>query len=333
MSSLPHHYKARTAAGPDGGPPSLLQGAPGRVLVDRPARPKRAIPLTPRSCRPRTAVLAVLLLGVGCAKTEAGAVRDEPGADSSPALVEQELGDLVTALRPPPVDAHSGIHDDWLRRRRTTLDRMKNADPAFGEHILAEFAERSDAPLHLRTGLLEAATRANPVAAREVLAELVSQYGEDLGVRTEACRLLGESSPERAIEVIEPILMDPERASTSPPDEAMLDGWLRAHEALDRVPMPGLAMIATDIRRDQATRHRAVRALADYPGGITVPALQEILVESTGNAYLRRLATQSLIEVVEPGELCGMLEDVFLREADGEFKAFLANVIEDHCRE
>ncbi len=281
----------------------------------------------------RAISLGLLIVGVSCGEAGAGAGAKDRGTPrgSAAVLVERDLLDLIAALTPPPERSSNSVHDDWLARRRLALERSKEASPEFGSKALEAFEERREAPIAVRNGLLEAAANANPTAAVPVLAQLVAEYGEDLGVRTEACRLLGESGPERAIEVIGPILADPERPVTSPPDESLLAGWLRAHEILGREPLPYLALIATDIQRDESTRHLAVRALANYPSKLTTSALEEVLTESTGNAYLRRLATQSLLQVVPKAEFCPLVERVYDREADLNFQLFLADVIERHC--
>jgi hypothetical protein len=258
----------------------------------------------------------------------ADAGRDAP--TSGPQL-EREVGDLVAAFTPPAETATTSVQDDWLRRRRATLTRMRSMPRELGEAALAAYRERRDDPVPVRSGLLEAASIAAPEATRPELVRLVTEYGDDLGLRTDACRLLGESSPDRAIEVFPKILLDPQRSSTAPPDEAMLAGWLRACELSGASPLPALARLATDLQRDQATRHLAVRALADYPSKVTLSALEEVLRESTGNAYLRRLAAQTMIEVGEFETVCPILHDTFEHEADTNFQLFLEDVIETYC--
>jgi hypothetical protein len=293
----------------------------------------------PACGRTRLVALAALLgsLAGGC--SESSATAGPPGTAPTRVttdppdgpLLEREIGDLVAALTPPAATATSAVQDDWLRARRRTLERMASRSPEFGLHVLEAYRARPDDIVPIRAGLLEAAAITNPEATRAELVRLVDEYGDDLGLRTDACRLLGESSPSVALELLPKRLMNPEHSATAPPDEAMLAGWMRACELLDVVPLPELAHLATDLQRDQATRHLAVRSLGSYPSKITQAALVEVLRESTGNAYLRRLAAQTLVKVGEFETVCPILQRTFDHEADVNFQLFLESVIQEHC--
>ena len=316
--------------------------APNRARRARPTATHRTHRANSRTSlhgalRALPAVAALVALGAGCGEADAGGSPGSSGTsaatsdDRPQVLLDQEVGDMVVAFRLPPETASSAVQDDWLRRRRKILLDMKDRSPEFGAAVLAEFHERGDEPAVVRSALLEAAAIANPEAAGPVLVELVTQYGDDLGLRTDACRILGENVPARAHELFPDILLNPQRSSTAPPDEAMLDGWLTACRALELDPGTPLTLLATDMQRDAATRHLAIRALANYPGRISIAALEEVLLESSGNAYMRRLAAQSLIQIGEFETICPILQRVYDREADVNFQLFLHNTIQEHC--
>ena len=65
--------------------------------------------------------------------------------------------------------------------------------------------------------------------------------------------------------------------------------------------------------------------------------MRTVLVESTGNAQLRRVAAQSLlahrkVDAETDATFCTIMEEVMNKEADINFQHFLVNVIEEHCR-
>ena len=74
-----------------------------------------------------------------------------------------------------------------------------------------------------------------------------------------------------------------------------------------------------------------MRSLERYPSKVTLAALEEVLRESTGNAYLRRLAAQTMVKVGDPETVCPILQRTFDNEADTNFQFFLRDVIEEHC--
>ena len=247
-------------------------------------------------------------------------------------LAEQRIGDMVAAFTPPEATTTSAVQDDWLRRRRATMARMKQGDEELGALLVQAFLTRKELSVPVRSGLIEAAAYANPEAATPVLVQIIENYGEDIGLRTDACRFIGVTAPEVAIETLGEILFDTDRAATGPDDEALLDGWLDAHRELDRDPGRNLADLATDIGRDNATRHLAIRALGQYPSKLSESALEEVLLESSGNSYMRILAVQSLIEITEREHFCPLLIRVFERESDINFQLFLENTINEYCQ-
>jgi len=281
----------------------------------------------------RTALAFAPCLLVACSQSEP---QTETTVPREPApqgvLAEQRIGDLIAAFTPPEATTTSAVQDDWLRRRRATMARMKRGDEELGALLVEAFLTRKDLSVPVRSGLLEAASYANPKAATPTLIQIVENYGEDIGLRTDACRFLGASAPEAGIETLGKILFESDRAATGPGDEALLDGWLEAHRQLDRDPGRDLADLATEIGRDEATRHLAIRALGQYPSKLSASALEEVLFESSGNSYMRRLAAQSMIEISEREDFCPIFIRLFEREADVNFQLFLESTINEYCQ-
>jgi hypothetical protein len=282
--------------------------------------------------QPRPALQAALALGLlllgACA--DSGAAAQKAPRGGAGADVEQEIGDLVRALTPLPATAPSGEGHAWFARRKQTLERLRAAGPEVGRAALQAFADEERPPA-VRGGLLDVAAHAAPEETRTLLVELVTHYGADLGLRKEACLLLGETAPETALAVLEPILLEVPRSATYPPDDALLDAWIRAAQALGRDQGSVLAAIATDTLQSQEARHRAAKGLGEFESVIGRSALEHVLVESGGNNYLRRVAAQSLRATVPPAELCPRLEDVLAHEADQNFAQFLDDLVRKTC--
>lgn len=271
-----------------------------------------------------------LAAALALASCGAGAADADPAASQSPAELRRAVLDVVAAFEPVSAAASSSVHDDALRRQRLILARMPRAGTELGRALIEAFGERAGAAQQVRVGLLEAGALADPAGARETLIATIASYGEDMGLRTEACRILAQTSPEAAATELGELLFGDRPRITLPSDEALLAGWLRAKEELGQSPLPQLAYLAAEMDRDAATRHLAVRALGEHPSRRTTAALQEILVESTGDGYLRRLAAQSLVTAA-PDELCAIVEPVSEREVDDQFRAFLLDVLRAHC--
>ncbi|MEX1024276.1 MAG: HEAT repeat domain-containing protein, partial [Planctomycetota bacterium] len=170
----------------------------------------------------------------------------------------------------------------------------------------------------------------------EHLVELITSYGPSLKLRRTATELIGAVAPERALEVLTPILSTSDRARTYPPDDIMLAAWLVAADARDVDRVPLLTDIALDFRQSQEVRHLATEALGDLHANEDVAAardaLRTLLVESSGNNYLRRKAAQALRSMLTTEELCSILETTLEREADPSFGLFLSDMIENSCR-
>jgi HEAT repeat protein len=278
-------------------------------------------------------VLATLALLLGACNDEAGA--SAPPADTEPVTevdVDREIRDLITALTPLDTTANKIESYSWAPRRKETLERMRTGSHELGLAALEAYRSRGGAIAAVRSGLLDVAAHCAPEETLPVLEELVTTYGDDLGVRKSAALTMARTSPERAVEVLEAIIVQTRPKQTYPPMEGLVAAWLEAMERLDRDPTELLTLIATDLKKDAASRHFAARALGNHPSDAGRQGLEILLVESTGNNYLRRVAAQSLAKTLPDEELCPVLERILEREADTVFQSFLLSMMEDHCR-
>ena len=272
------------------------------------------------------------LLLAGLALASAGCSQEAAADGPAPDQVAREIRTLVTALTPESSAALPVEKSDWFARRKQTLDRMRSAGRDHGLEALRLYQEGEIELPEVRSGLLDVAAHGAPRETEPVLVNLVTEFGDDLGLRTKAAQFLGETSPEKAIEVMHPILDGRYDGRTYPPEERLLDAWLTASKKLGRDPVPLLASIATDIQRTQDVRHLATRALGDFDTPQSRQALRTLIVESSGNGYIRVLATQSLQRIMPEPEFCEMVEAILDREADQNFQIFLDNVLQETCR-
>lgn len=266
--------------------------------------------------------LGLVLLGGGCGAGEAKASE----------LAEREVRDLIAALTPPPASSIPVVKSEYYLNRKRTLERLRQASEVHGRTALRLYRDEPPALPEVRAGLLDVAAHTAPAACEEVLVQLVTTFGEDLLVRREAAELLGECVPERAIEVLEPILRERPDDRTYPPEERMLDAWITASERLKRDPVPLLTLVATDLQRPQEVRHLATKALGRHPSPLGRQALEALLVESSGNGYIRRLALQSLRASLPAPDFCALARKVQENEADPEFIVFLQSALDERCR-
>ena len=76
----------------------------------------------------------------------------------------------------------------------------------------------------------------------------------------------------------------------------------------------------------------ASESLGEFPGPQSRQALEELLVESSYNSYVRRKAAQALRKSLPPAEFCPIIKGIIDREADPIFQVFLDNMLTDACR-
>lgn len=284
------------------------------------------MPTRRRSRRVPLLLVLVLLTGA-CGRSTAGAsLRIEE------AQVKREIRDLMTALTPASPTALPVEKSAWYQTRKKTLERLRTMGPEYGTEALRVYREEPPNLAEVRAGLLDVAAHTNPEPVTPVLVDLVTVYGADLYVRTQATQLLGECAPVKALEVLEPILARRVDGRTYPPEERLLEAWVTAARSLHYDPVPFLSAIATDLQRSQDVRHLATRALGDFDSPQSRQALQALMVESSGNSYIRRLATQSLKNLLEKNDYCSLVKAVQEREADPKFIDFLESVLNSSCR-
>jgi HEAT repeat protein len=227
--------------------------------------------------------------------------------------------------------ATSDHHDAALQRKREVMDRLRSGDRQLGLAALEAFHSDEERSRGLDMALLELAAHCAPEQTLPELEQLVLVYGTDLGIRTHAAALLGETSPERARELLAPILRQPRGSSTYPPREALLNAWINASTKVDAPMDDLLAEIATNLFQPPEVRYLAIEGLARAPTPLAIQALEEVLVESSSDAYQRRKAAQAIRDGLPQEQACAILERVADRESDEDFILFLADMIEKHC--
>lgn len=274
----------------------------------------------------------------------AQAAPDPAGASATPALAEpgelapvlegsadQRAEALVAALTAPPADETSDVRDAWMRRRKAVLLALRRPDTALGIELMRRLRDEPELSAEVRRDFVQVIGSTRAPDASDMLAALVASYGPDLGERRAAAEALADCDPRRAHELLGPLVVEPRKTGTYPPNDALLEAWLRAVHSLGIDPTPTLARIATDLLQDDSSRHLAVRRLGERGSPAAAHALEAILIESTGNAYMRRLAAQGLVRSLSRADACAILRRVADREADAGVLEFLANLIELNC--
>lgn len=274
-------------------------------------------------------VCLVAAVGAGCSEEPAEARAESTEPAQSPALA---IHDLVQAVQPLPPTAGLNEQNEWHARRKATLERLRVAGPEVGRAAWQRYRDQPDEIVDVRIGLLDVAAHNVPDETREHLMELVADFGPDLALRRAACELLAETAPSAAVEVLEPIVLRRLRKETYPPEDKMLAALCLAKRSLGEDPSELLATVATDLRQTDDARHLAIRELTGTQSPRGRAALDQILVESGLNSYLRRLAAQALQKTLPKEEFCARAAEVMEREADVNFQVFLASLVEANCR-
>jgi len=244
----------------------------------------------------------------------------------------EHLIELATDLDPTLTSDH---HDRHLNARRAYVAELRKGSHELGLLALETFHEKEEqaepVPLMVRYKLLEVAAHTAPTETVPVLEQLLLEYGHEIGIRTQATELLGLVAPARAVELIRPYLQRTKATSTMPADEFLLKAYIQGCAGSDQDPVPIVADVATNIFKDDAARHLAVKELGKHDSRLAQMALRQILVESTGNAYLRRKAAQAIRNSFAREEACAIFAEVSLMEADNSFLEFLGDMIEENC--
>jgi hypothetical protein len=317
--------------------PSSTRPAPdsGRRL------PCRALS-TPRRSRPVGGAFAALSLCLALGACSGG---EAVGAGSSTAgkapvhaadanEVERAFLDLISELTPPPATASSQMRQEYFERRREVLAELDDLPIELGERIARDLEEQRQRNEVLRADLLEVAARVDPEGLADDLVELVGSYrgarlGEELRLRAKGAEVLARVRPQAAFDLLEPWIIDPTGYGTGPSQEILLAAWLEAAKRLEVDPSATLAAVATDLRAENPARHLAVSALGARPSELGRNTLRQVMLESTGNAYLRRKAAQAIRDSYPSANAIALFEEVADLEADTNFLLFLQDVIHE----
>jgi len=267
-----------------------------------------------------------------------GADPAQPGrvGTTARAAPNADLAELVLLMSPLEKAVTSDITDRNLLRSRELLTKLRSGPREIGLEALGRLREAPTdgraRPVDVDRALLDVAAHAAPEDARALLEALLTQYGATLELRTEAALLLAETSPERAIELIEPMVTKSRPNQTQPPPEFIVRAWVTACDHVGRSPVQELADVATNLYMDETARILAVKELGHRPEPLALQALQAILIESTGDGYIRRMAAQGLRDSLPKENGCEIFERVASREADVNFARFLADLLQKNCR-
>lgn len=247
-----------------------------------------------------------------------------------------DLAELIVLLTPLDKAVTSDITDRNLHRSRELLAKLRSGPREVGLEALERLKEvpagERSRPVDVDRALLDIAAHAAREETRPLLEALLAEYGAALELRTEAALLLADTSPERAIELLEPMVAKARPTQTQPPAEFIVKSWLIACDRTGRSPVKELADIATNLYMDETARILAVKELGRRPEPLGLQALQAILIESTGDGYLRRMAAQGLRDSLPKEDGCAIFERVAAREADLNFAQFLADMLAKNCR-
>ena len=268
-----------------------------------------------------------LLLAVAC--NDDGATTEPHPSTSTDA--EAEITELIRLLTPLDATLTSDHHDRHLKAQWAHQEKLEAGDEEIGRAALAAFRANRDETAMVRRGLLQVAARTAPEEAAPLLEKLVVEYGHPLDERAEAALLFGEADPKRAMEVLEPMCRRKKRNETLPHDEFLIRGWVKACEGVDISPVPVLVDNATNITKDSTSRHYSVKQLGNHIDPLGRQALEVVLIESTGNGYIRRMAAQSLRKTVPAEEACALFKEVADRESENNFLRFMLDVIAETC--
>lgn len=274
--------------------------------------------------------LLALLPATGCS---GGTDAADAGSGGGVAGAAADVAELIAAFEPVDPVATSDVGDRALARRRETVERLRQGDRALGKAAFAAFRTNAKAHDDLRGALLEVAAACDPQGMAPVLEPMILTYDPALGVglRTRAVELLAEGSPERALALFEPVLREERIVDTLPPREAFVRGWAAAARSSGRADLVLLCDVAVDIAQPQNARVAAVAELGAFGGKQAALALEAILFEAASDAYLRRKAAQSLVQVLPPEELCRLLERAVEHEHDTVFLRFVGDLAARHC--
>jgi hypothetical protein len=266
---------------------------------------------------------------------------DRKGSNGSSAAAtenspKERIANLVELFTPLAKTVTSDKTDQQFIAGQELLAQLSAAGPEVGRAALDRLREVPDGkrPQAVERALLTVAARAAPEDSRVLLENLVTQYGTDLALRTEATLLLAEVHPQRALAILEPFVRKARQSQTLPPQEFLVRAYTTACEKTQTDPVPALADAAANLFMDEAARVRCVKELGNHPGNpLAEKALAAILIESTGDGYLRRMAVQGLIKILPRESACSLLTQVADKEADTNMLLFLRDALDKFCKQ
>jgi hypothetical protein len=260
-----------------------------------------------------------------------GACDKANGAAPKSRSAEARIQEYVEVLQPLEETVTSDISDRKFVRGLELTAELSAAGPEVGRAALRALQTQETKVVAVEKGLLTVGAKAATADALPLLENLVTQYGPALDLRTEAALLLAEVAPERALPILEPLVLRKVRNQTTPPVEFLVVAWCTACDKTGRSPVPELCDVATDLAQEGSARVRAVKELAKRPDPRGEKALRALIVESTGDGYLRRMAAQGLRETLPQETACAIFRAVADKEQDVNFLLFLGDMIEKHC--
>lgn len=305
---------------------------PGRIVSLSSSSPKRPFP---HVCRALAHVRHVWRLGALAPALLALAACGDAGTDTRAAAedVAPLVAEIEAAFEPVPPASTSDVQDRALNLRRTTLERLRARSPELGRAAWKRFGEIDPQNEELRIALLDVACHSAPEVVETELVRMVTTYGPQysLRLRTHAVRFLAETAPARAVEILAPLLREPQRAMTYPPQETLVDCWIVAARKQGALDDRLLAEVAIGLEQPADARYRAIEELGRVHTPVAVDALRLVLTESGSDGYVRRKAAQAVVDGLPRDEACALLAAVADREVDQMFLVFLADMLEKHC--
>jgi|SRR5689334_17363938 len=249
---------------------------------------------------------------------------------------KERIAELVRVFTPLAKTVTSDKTDAQFIAGQELVAQLSAAGPEVGRAALDKLREVPDGkrPQAVERALLTVAARAAPEDSRVLLENLVTTYGTDLALRTEATLLLAEVHPQRALAILDPLVRKARQAQTLPPQEFLVRAYTTACEKTGTDPVPALADAAANMFMDESARVRCVKELGNHPGNqLAEKALAAILIESTGDGYLRRMAVQGLIKILPRESACSLLTQVAGKEADTNMLLFLRDTLDKFCKQ
>jgi hypothetical protein len=124
------------------------------------------------------------------------------------------------------------------------------------------------------------------------------------------------------------LIREPRHSETYPPTERLLRAWIEAARARSGPDAQLLSQVAADLEQAQVVRYLALEELGRTSSAVGRAALEQVLVESGSDGYLRRKAAQALQDTLEPAEACEIFKRVADRETDPAMLLFLADMLD-----